>query len=340
MKRILLVKLRPLGDVILGARAFAAVRKANPGAFISILVQPPAGEILKFSGWVNEVFTYSKASLDKQGFFSRLMKESRLMDALKKRHFGVAADFYGSHRSARLMKASGADLQIGLDMPETAGFYDIRVPAADRLNAPAPRLDARVAAFLGAEETPEVVWPVPPSALEAADRFFETQGWEPGTPVVAVNPFASCASKEWPAQKWAGVVRALETKGLKVFFTCAPLETPRMAALEKVLDRKLPLYEGATLTPLMGLYRRSKAVVSVDSGPRHLAAAVGTPTVTVWGPELPIRWHPYDLKKHPLAVREVSCRPCGLSVCVEREHECLAKLEPAEVIKAIKTVVG
>ena len=68
--------------------------------------------------------------------------------------------------------------------------------------------------------------------------------------------------------------------------------------------------------------------MSVDSGPRHLAAAVGTPTLTLFGPEEPFRWHPYSLERHPIVLREVPCRPCGLSVCVEKKHECMVFLAP------------
>jgi ADP-heptose:LPS heptosyltransferase len=340
MKHLLLIKLRSLGDVILGARAFAAIRKAHPKALISLLVQPPAHEILKFSGWADEVFAYSKSAMDRQGFFARARKEARLADALKSRKFDLAADFYGSRRSALLSKASGASMKWGLDLPETKGFYDLRINAEDRLVCSAVELDRRVAAVLGAPDCPEVLWPVPPSALEAADLFLEKNKLTSGKNLVAVNPFASCPTKEWYPEKWANLLDGIDRLGLKVFFTCAPLEAWRMAALLGKIRRPLPVYAEGALTPLMGLYRRARAVGSVDSGPRHLAAAVGTPTVTVWGPERPSRWHPYDLKKHPLAVREVPCRPCGLSVCVEKKHECLAMLEPSAVLTALKTLLG
>ncbi len=340
MRRILLVKLRSLGDVVLGARAFAAIRKANPKAWISILVQPPAHEILKFSGWADEVFAYSKAALDKRGIFERARKEARLAEALRSREFAVAADFYGSRRSARLAESSGAFVKWGLDLPETKGFYDLRIHAEDRLTVSATELDRRVAALLDAPECPEIVWPVPPSALEAADRFLENNKLATGHPLVAINPFASCATKEWNVDAWSDLLGRVGGLGFKAFFTCAPLEEPRLAALQAKLPRPLPFYSGAALTPLLGLFRRARAVVSVDSGPRHLAAAVGTPTVTVWGPELPSRWHPYDPKKHPLALREVPCRPCGLSICVEKKHECMRTLEPSDALMALRKVLA
>ena len=157
--------------------------------------------------------------------------------------------------------------------------------------------------------------------------------------VVGVNPFASCASKEWYPDKWAAVIKELERHGLKFYFTCAPLEKKGLEAIEKVLGHGLPVYSGRALTPLMGLYKKSALVLSVDSGPRHLAAAVGTPTVTVWGPEPVNRWHPYSQEKHPIVIRQVPCRPCALTVCVEKKHECMVQLEPSLVVHEVKQLL-
>jgi ADP-heptose:LPS heptosyltransferase len=157
--------------------------------------------------------------------------------------------------------------------------------------------------------------------------------------VIAVNPFASCRTKEWYPEKWAEVLGKFPGIGAGAFFTCAPLERPGLDAIEKISGRSLPVYSGRELTPLMGLYRKASAVLSVDSGPRHLAAGVGTATLTIWGPEPLHRWHPYSLERHPVVMKEVTCRPCGLSVCVEKKHECMAALMPGEVVEALKRLL-
>jgi ADP-heptose:LPS heptosyltransferase len=154
-----------------------------------------------------------------------------------------------------------------------------------------------------------------------------------------VNPFASCESKEWYPEKWAVVIGELLKNGMKVFTTCAPLEKPGLDRIFKALGKSIPAYWGSKVTPLMGLYQKSLAVVSVDSGPRHLAASVGTPTLTVWGPEPVSRWHPYGEIRHPIVMKKVACRPCGLSICVEKKHECMRTLEPEEVLGALKQLL-
>lgn len=339
MKRILVVKMRSLGDVVLAAPSFGAIRRAFPKAWITILTSPPSHEILKKTGWANEVFAYNKTALDRQPLLIKWLKGFRFAQELRNRKFDVALDLYGSHRSAQLVKATGAALQAGLDLPETRGFYHARADASDRQTVSVRELDDRVLRLAGVETDAVEAWPVPGEAEEAAGRFFVANGFTDDDLVVALNPFASCVSKEWHPWKWGEVAAELDSVGIKVLFTCAPMERRRLAGIEATSGRRFPSYSNGSLLPLLGLYRRCRAVISCDAGPRHLAAAVGTPTLTVWGPELPSRWHPYELRKHPIVVRDVPCRPCGLSVCVEHNHMCMVGLKTDDVLKALKRLL-
>jgi ADP-heptose:LPS heptosyltransferase len=328
-----------MGDVVQAAPAFASLRRAFPGAWITLLTSPPTHEILKKTGWANEVFAFNKQALDQQPILIRWLKSFRLGLELRSRRFDLALDLYGSHRSAQLVKSSNATIQVGLDLPETRGFYHARAKASDRLTVSARELDTRVLRLVGVEPPDSELWPVPEQAGQYAAQFFSNNGFAEEDLVVAVNPFASCVTKEWHPRKWGEVVRELLTVGVKVFLTCAPLESKRLSEIEAETGMVLPSYSEAFLTPLLGLYQRCRVVISCDSGPRHLAAAVGTPTLTVWGPELPSRWHTYPQEKHPIVVKEVPCRPCGLSVCIEKNHECMVAIQPDEVIRELKKLL-
>ncbi|HVM32079.1 MAG TPA: glycosyltransferase family 9 protein [bacterium] len=343
MKRILVVKLRPLGDVVVAGPKFEAIRRAFPKAWITALVQPPAQELLRHSGWANEVFAYHRGRIDQRNPLSRAWRHYRLVRALWRRRFDLAVDFSGAHRSAQIVQWSGASLKLGLGLPALRGFYDQAAPAADEKKVSPMELDARVLGLLGLQaqgyDRPGGFWPLPEEARRFADSFFKANRFEEGDLVLAVNPFASCPSKEWYPEKWAAVIIELLSNGFKIFFTCAPLEKKGLKAIEEKIGKTLPVYAGSPLTPLLGLYRRCHAVLSVDSGPRHIAAAVGAPTLTVWGPEPVGRWHPYSPERHPLVIREIDCRPCGLSVCVARKHECMTSLQPQDLVKALKALL-
>jgi ADP-heptose:LPS heptosyltransferase len=340
LKRILIVKLRPLGDAILAGTCFEAVREAFPKAWITALVQPPAHELYRKSGWVNETLAYHRGAMDRKPFLVRVWKEYKLVRALKKRRFDLAIDLSAAHRSAQLVARAKPAITIGLGLPPVKKFYDLSAPAEDELSVPAVELDRRVLGLIGLtpkpHDRPEGYWKVPVEAIQFAHTFWKANKFTKDDMVLAINPFASCVSKEWYADKWAAVIRELLGHGLKLFFTCAPLERAGLERFSRELGKDLPIYSQTSLIPLMGLYKRCAAVVSVDSGPRHLAAAVGTPTLTVWGPEPVNRWHPYSAERHPIVLREVPCRPCGLTVCIEKKHECMVKLEPGTVIHELK----
>ena len=343
MKRILAVKLRPLGDSILAGTCFEALREAFPKAWITALVQPPVHELYKVSGWANEVFAYHRRAIDRQPFFTRLWKNYRFVNSLKKRHFDLAVDLSAAHRSAQLIDWSKPGYKIGLGLPPVKRVYDLSAKGDDELSVSATELDRRVLNLIGLEPKPHDreggYWHVPSEALQYADTFWRASRFGKNDVVIAVNPFASSESKEWYPAKWAAVIKELLGNGLKLFFTCAPLERVGLAKIEKELGRTLPIYSGRSLISLMGLYRKATAVLTVDSGPRHLAAALGTPTLTVWGPEPLNRWHPYTLEKHPVVLKEVPCRPCGLMVCVEKKHECMMAIQPEDVLKALKKLL-
>jgi ADP-heptose:LPS heptosyltransferase len=343
VKRILAVKLRPLGDSILAGTCFEALREAFPTAWITALIQPPAHELYKISGWANEVMAYNRRAVDRQFFLTKAWKNYRFVNALRKRHFDLAIDFSASHRSAQLIGWARPGLKMGLGLPPIKRFYDLTAKGDDELQVSATELDHRVLNLLGVEpkshDRPGGFWRVPEEASQYAETFWKANRFEKGGVVLAVNPFASGPAKEWYPEKWAMVLKELLANGVNLFFTCAPLERKGLVPIEVALGQSLPVYFGSKLIPLLGLFQKATAVLTVDSGPRHLAAAVGTPTLTVWGPEPVGRWHPYSFDRHPVAMKDVPCRPCGLLVCVEKKHECMVALQPADVIKSLKQLL-
>ncbi len=338
-----MAKLRPLGDSILAGTCFEAIRKAFPKAWITALLQPPAQELYRHSGWVNEILTYHRGSVDRQNFLSRYLINRQLVSKFKKRRFDLVIDLSAAHRSAQLISRARPGMMLGLGLPPIKRFYQLTARGEDEMNVSAVELDARILKLIDLtpepHDRPDGYFTVPREAKEFAETFWKAGKFEMQDPVVAINPFASCESKEWYPEKWAALVGELAKNGIKAFATCAPLEKKGLERIFNVMDKTLPAYAGSKVTPLMGLYQKALAVVSVDSGPRHLAAAVGTPTLTVWGPESVQRWHPYGANRHPVALMDVPCRPCGLSVCVERKHECMKKLEPAQVLSVLKQLL-
>jgi len=343
LKRILIANLRSLTDSILAGPCFEAVRQAFPDARITGLFQSPSNELYEKSGWVDEVMVYNVQAMDRNSFWAKAWKNARFVKALQKRFFDLAVDLSGSLPSAELVGPSKALVRMGLGLPAFRPFYDVAAPMDDTRKVPSIERNRRVLKLLQLEPKPHDrsggYWNIPPDALQYADTFWKANRFTPQDMVLAVNPFAGCESKEWYPAKWAAVIKELSANGLLIFFTCFPLQKNRLSALEKVLGQSLPVYAGSSPVPLLGLYQRCAAVVGVDSAYRHLAAAVGTPTLTIWGPEPLGRRHPYAPGNHPVAMKEVPCRPCRLTVCVDKKHECMVALQPEDVLKSLKQLL-
>lgn len=343
MKRILAVKLSPLADTILAGPAFEALREAIPQARITALVRPAAHELYEQSGWADEVMAYDPDAMEHRSFWTRIWKNDKFMNALQKRYFDLAIDFSGSAQSAQWVTWSKAAMKAGLGLPSIKSHYDLTASVKDLPKMASIEVDRRVLSLF--KITPQShdrshgFWRVPEKAMEYADTFWKANRFGQGDMVLALNPFAGYASKEWYPAKWAGVIKELTANGMKLFFTCSPLQKTKLGAIEKEAGQSLPVYSSASLLPLLGLYSKCAAVVGVDSVYRHLAAAVGTPTLTIWGPEPLGRRHPYSLDSHPMVVKMVPCRPCKLTVCVDKKHECMVALRPEDVLKDLKQLL-
>jgi heptosyltransferase II len=343
VKRILAVKLSPLADTLLAGPAFEALREAFPQARITALVRPGAHELYEQSGWADEVMGYDPDAMERRPFWTRIWKNDKFMNALQKRYFDLAIDFSASEQSAQWVTWSKAAMKAGLGLPSVKSHYDLTAPVKDLSKMASTEVDRRVLSLFKISPKPhdrlDGFWRVSEKAAEYADTFWRANRFGQGDMILALNPFAGCVSKEWYPAKWAAVIRELTANGMKLFFVCAPLQKAKLGVIEKEVDQSLPVYSSASMLPLLGIYRKCAAVLGVDSVFRHLAAAVGTPTLTIWGPEPLGRRHPYSPENHPVVVKTVPCRPCQLRVCVEKKHECMVALQPEDVLKSLKQLL-
>ncbi|HVZ81202.1 MAG TPA: glycosyltransferase family 9 protein [bacterium] len=340
MKRILVVKLSSMGDTLLSAPVFEAVRAGFPQARVTVLVEPYLHELFLHSRWADEVLAYSSEGLWQRGFLLRAWRTGRFLTGLQKRHFDLALDLTGSAASSRLVSQCGAGLRIGPGLPGLNASYDHLVPLPAGRKRTSYETDLFMARALGLAPRPLErsggIWNVPDEARSFAETFWKANRFSAQDMVVALNPFAAYPTREWYPSKWAMVIRELDANGVKTFLTCLPAQKDRLQEIEKQAGPSLPSYSGRGVLPLLALYQKSALWVGVNAAYRHLAAGVGAPTLTLWGPDPIQKDHPYSIERHPQVLKEVPCRPCRLTVCVDKKHECMVALQPEDVLKAIK----
>ncbi len=333
MTRILVVQTAFLGDVVLTTPLLRELRRAHPEARISTLTTPLGAEALEGSPYVDDRLVFDKAAADRG-----LLGTWRVGRRLAAHGFDLAIVAHRSIRSGVLAKLSGARERIGFEGAPGAWAYTKRIPwradrhAVHRYLSLSPRRDAQ-----DADPRPEL--PVLEAAHEAALALLRDAGVGPDDAILAIAPGAAWRTKRWTQQGFADVARSARSLGM----TPILLGSAREARLcEDIASGAAAGHVLAGRTPipvLAALLARSRVLVSNDSGTGHVAAAVGTPVVTIFGPTVPaFGYTPYGTAHRIVEHAGLDCRPChahGPDACPLGHHRCMTDLPVAKVLEQI-----
>jgi heptosyltransferase-1 len=330
---VLVVRLSAIGDVVHTLPVAAVLKKK--GWRVTWLVEPAARPLVEGNPAVSEVVVAPPARAWRVGAVRAAVAE------LRRTRRDVALDLQGLWKSAGWARLSGAARTVGFTARSR------REPLSSMLLTEHAPLDPEAVhvidknlallVTLGISALGVREFPLPPTDAAATKVAAAVQG-EGVEDYVVLNPGGGWASKLWPAEFFGEVARGLRERGLACLVTWGPGE-------EKLADRVVAASEGAarrcfptTLLELIELARRAKVFVAGDTGPLHLACAIGAPVVGIFGPTDPARngpWSPLDVtvRRRPL------CSPCHRRACQIHEGVMHA-IPPKEVLKAIDRRLG
>jgi ADP-heptose:LPS heptosyltransferase len=293
VQRILLVKLRAIGDAVLTLPSLEALHKGFPGAQISVLCPPLAVEVYSEDPRVAEVLPYDKA------WFKSLGHHARHAQGLQERHFDLAVCLHASLRSALLGWLSAAPWRSIRNHSGPDWFSNLKASEPKEPKSIIQRdFDAiRALGLQPTDERPRMA--LAPWAQAEAGKLWKALRL-PAKGVLAIFPGAGKAEKRWPLASWLQLAKDLKRKGKTPLLLTAPGEAS-LAAEAKAVGGRWASVEG--LQVLAALCKRSGYALGCDSGPRHIAAAVGAKTLTLFGPETLREWHPYKEKDGHRAIQ-------------------------------------
>jgi lipopolysaccharide heptosyltransferase II len=335
--RILISRMKFIGDVVLTTPAIRAVREQYPGAFIAYMGDAQAVSLLGHNPHLNEIIPFD---------FSRpaWREQPRVAALLRRRRFDLAIDLFGNPRSALLMFLSGARTRVGLDRPGRGRLYTVRVrDDGSPKNAVAFHLQYLRAAGIPAVSTQPEIFLTADERAEASALLHKAGGDD--RPCVALHPGATWPAKRWLPERFARLaVQAHTCLGVRVILTAGPGDGEVIHDVQQAMTTPLPVFAGLPLRQLAALLGACSACVANDSGPMHIAAAVGTPTIGIFGPGEENIWFPYDATAGHAALRhDVVCHPCHLDFC-NREGdfymECMKGLTQEDVYRALAQAVN
>jgi lipopolysaccharide heptosyltransferase I len=325
--RVLVVRLGSLGDLVHALPAVAAIRRANPGVEIDWLVDDVHRDFLALVPIVSDIVTL-------QGRTARAWLDVRTR--LRARHYDVAIDFQGLLKSAALARLSGASRVIGFDRQAlrertAAPFYTEQVTVGEGRHV--IEKNFRLAAALGARaETP--TFPLRDVASAVVDAIVAHDA----APFAIFNTGAAWPNKRWPAERFGRLAIWLrDAHGLRTIALWGPGEVDLAADVAAVSAGAATVAPATALPDLVALLRAARLMVSGDTGPAHIAAAVGTPLVALFGPTNPRRNGPWDTDD--VAISRYEMCDCHYQRRCTREvaHWCLSTITETDVRRAIDT---
>lgn len=342
--RILLVRPDHLGDVLLTTPAIHALRVALPHAELHALVGPWAAEVLSSYPDVDVVLTLPFPGFSRRpGANWRSPYELAFHAAGHLRHIGYdsAVIFRPDHWwGAMLAKLAGIPERVGYDLPDIAPFLTSPIPRQQQhVVLQSMRLVERWAGAIAAEET-AYRFPVEVSDRDYIDGYLRECGIEPEQKVICIHPGSGTPLKLWADDGWTQVANALHDQlNAPVIFTGGDHELPLVQRIAANMNHTSCLMVGNTrVTQLAALFSRAQVVLGPDSGPLHLAVAVGAPTVTLFGPADPEEFGPWGSpEKHIVLTSNIGCRPCRVLDWASDDlkfHPCVRDIPVARVLEA------
>jgi len=333
-RRILLIKPSSLGDVVHALPTVAALRARFPQAHLAWLVKKQWAGIVERVEGVDQVWPVEDGLA---GWLS-------LVPALRGAAFDLVVDLQGLFRSAAMARLTGCSTRVGFANGREGSplLYTTRVPvptldmhAVDRYLLAAEALGAARPA------TPQFRFAIPHADREQVAEVLERAGVKAGSPWIAMNVSARWPTKRWPTESFAATADRLHREGAgPVVLIGGPEDRAEARA---VRARAAAVRDLTGLTPvglLPALLQSAAVLVANDSGPMHVAAAVGTPVIALFGPTSPVRTGPYGTG-HTVLTHAVPCRPCFSRVCRNRVHlECLTGITPHQVLAAVRERVS
>lgn len=326
-QNILVIKLRYLGDVLLATPTLHALKAAYPMARVTALVNRGTEEMLIGNPDVDQILCLDRGTI---------VEQCRFVSDVRHRRFDMVVDLTDGDRAALLTRISGAPIRIGFNAEQrwTGRCYTTVVHG----EAGAHRIERDLAALtplkISATDRIPRLWLTNEDEARA-DALLAKVAVRSDQPLVVIQPGARYWFKAWPTERFAELAdRLTERFGCQVVVSGSHQE----AELTKLVIKqaKSPLLTIAGLSPirtLAALLKRAALFVGNDSGAMHIATAVGTPVVALFGPSNPAEWGP---RGGPAEViyKGLDCRVCFHPTCQRGEQNCMKLITVDEVMHA------
>ena len=333
------MRLRSIGDTVLATPSLIALSRFLPDAQIDILLEDWVAPVLDGFDAVDTVLTVGKD------------KKSRLNAArmIRRNKYDVAFNLHGGTTATFLIRASGASNRVGYSYFQYSFLYNHLLSSAtdfwQQEKTHSAEQQLALLGFVGipVEDKPKSRLVVTESARYSIEhKLFsdKSQIPNPKSQIALLHPVAAFDTKQWATENFARVAEFLDEKGLQIVAVATLKEREILDNLKKVSRVEVATFDDLTLPEITALASRAKIFVGNDSGIAHIAAAVATPSVVIFGSSNRTHWRPWTTAKHEIVYEKLPCQPCAGYVCKEFDlPKCILSVKVESVINAIEKVI-
>lgn len=338
VRQLLVIRLRSIGDTVLTTPSLFALRQFLPQAKIHILLEDWVAPILEGSPLVDRVI-----AIPRHGNAAR----ARVARELHRAKYDVVYNLHGGTTATFLTCASGATNRVGYAHYQCARLHNHVAPSPQQIwSRPTLHSAEQQLALIGWTGVP--VTDRPPTQLAVADNAAQSiaarlaaNEIQAGEPLALIHPAAAFETKRWPAENFARIADEVAARGLLPVVIVSPQEKKVLEALVAHAATRVVAFDNLSLPEVVALAARARLFIGNDSGIAHIAAAVNTPCVVIFGSSNVAHWRPWTTNQSEVVSEELPCQPCHGYFCSEFDKpQCILSVSVERVVAAIDRVTN
>ncbi|MGH9967760.1 MAG: glycosyltransferase family 9 protein [Pyrinomonadaceae bacterium] len=337
VSRVLIIRLRSIGDTVLTTPSLYALKRFLPAARVDILLEDWVAPVLDGFAHVDEVITLKRSSIASRASVARQIRGSR---------YDVVYNLHGGTTATLLARASGARHRVGYSNYQYARLHNHLAPSSsllwgrDKTHSVEQQLALLGWTGVPVTDRPATQLTATQQAAETVSERLHTAGFDEIKPLAVIHPTAAFDTKQWATENFARVAETLSSRGFAVVAITAPAEVNVAHELQRESTVPVIALTDLSLPEVTALVSRARLFVGNDSGIAHMSAAVGAPSVVIFGSSNVAHWRPWAKAPAEVVLEELECQPCHGYFCEKfAEPECIKRVPVERVVAAIERVL-
>jgi heptosyltransferase-3 len=337
VQKVLLVRLRSIGDAVLATPSLFALKRFLPQVQVDILLEDWVAPLFSGFAYVDNVITLERSSL---------ISRSSVALKLRSTRYDVVYNLHGGSTSTFLTRASGAKQRVGYPNYQYARLHNHLSPSPlllwgrEKTHSVEQQLALLGWTGVPVSDRPPTQLGLTEEASSSVMRRLAAAGLNALGSFALVHPAAAFRTKQWATEKFARIVEELAARNIPSVALVAPHEVAISQELERTCSAQFITFEDLSLPEVSSLASRARIFIGNDSGIAHIAAAVGVPSVVIFGSSNRAHWQPWSTAPAEVVYEEMPCQPCHGYFCEKFDQpECIIRVPVERVVAAIDRIL-